>query len=98
MPQDLFITQEHTLSYLLAYLNACDKSTRFYDPCCGTFAIGDYLRGQGFTNIIERDLKEMEDMFLTSTAGDIIRVTKFENRELKESKIQKKLRELIWQY
>jgi branched-chain amino acid aminotransferase len=50
------------------------------------------------SNIIERDLKEMEDMFLTSTAGDIIRVTKFEDRELKESKIQKKLRELIWQY
>jgi branched-subunit amino acid aminotransferase/4-amino-4-deoxychorismate lyase len=50
------------------------------------------------SNIIERDLKEMEDMFLTSTAGDIIRVTKFEDKELKESKIQKKLRELIWQY
>ena len=56
MPQDLFITQEHTLSYLLGYLNACDKSTKFYDPCCGTFAIGDYLRSQGLTDIIERDL------------------------------------------
>jgi len=50
------------------------------------------------SNIIERDLKEMEDMFLTSTAGDIIRVTKFEDRELSESKIQKKLRELLWKY
>lgn len=40
------------------------------------------------------DLNEMTDMFLTSTAGDIISVTKFENRELKESDIQKRLKDL----
>jgi hypothetical protein len=60
MPQDLYITQEHTLSYLLEYLNMCPKSTKFYDPCCGTCAVGDYLRRQGFTNIIETDLYTTE--------------------------------------
>jgi branched-chain amino acid aminotransferase len=50
------------------------------------------------SNVTEKDLHECSDMFLTSTAGDIIRVTKFEGRELTESKIQKKLRELLWKY
>ena len=60
MPQDLFITQESTLEYLLPYLNELPKTTRFYDPCCGTCAIGDFLRSHEFTNIIESDLYTTE--------------------------------------
>ena len=60
LPQDLYITQESTLEYLLPYLNALPKSTIFYDPCCGTCAIGDFLRSNGFHNIIEKDLYTTE--------------------------------------
>ena len=60
MPQDFFITQESTLEYLLPYLNELPKTTRFYDPCCGTCAIGDFLRSHEFTNIIESDLYTTE--------------------------------------
>jgi branched-chain amino acid aminotransferase len=42
------------------------------------------------------DLIQMKDMFLTSTAGDIISVTKFEDRDLIESDIQKRVKELLW--
>jgi branched-subunit amino acid aminotransferase/4-amino-4-deoxychorismate lyase len=42
------------------------------------------------------DLIQMKDMFLTSTAGDIISVTKFEDRILEESDIQKRVKELLW--
>ena len=60
MPQDLFITQESTLEYLLPYLQELPKSTRFYDPCCGTGVIGDFLRLHEFNNIIESDLYTTE--------------------------------------
>jgi hypothetical protein len=60
MPQDLFITQESTLEYLLPYLQDLPKSTRFYDPCCGTGLIGDFLRLHEFNNIIESDLYTTE--------------------------------------
>ena len=41
-----------------------------------------------------KDLEQMTDMFLTSTAGDIISVTKFEDRKLQESDIQKRIKSL----
>jgi len=55
-PQDLFITQEITLTYLLPFLKTISKSTKFYDPCCGTCAIGDFLKRNGFNNVYETDL------------------------------------------
>ena len=55
-PQDLFITQESTLSYLLPYLQKLSKNITIYDPCCGTYAIGNFLRDHGYNNIIETDL------------------------------------------
>jgi len=48
-----------------------------------------------YADITEYDLLHADDMFLTSTAGDIIRVTKFENKELQESEIQKTIKSLI---
>ena len=56
-PQDLFITQECTLTYLLPWLEKLNnKNITIYDPCCGTYAIGNFLRNNGYTNLIETDL------------------------------------------
>ena len=55
-PQDLFITQECTLSYLLPFILKLDKNIKIYDPCCGTYVIRNFLRENGYNNIIETDL------------------------------------------
>ena len=41
-----------------------------FDPCCGTGAIGNFLRQQGFTNIIEQDLytTDIKTNYLTEDA------------------------------
>jgi type I restriction-modification system DNA methylase subunit len=33
-----------------------NKNIKIYDPCCGTYAIGNFLRDNGYTNIVETDL------------------------------------------
>jgi hypothetical protein len=33
-----------------------DKNITIYDPCCGTYAIGNCLKKHGYTNFIETDL------------------------------------------
>ena len=60
MPQDLFITQDETLQHLVPFLNTLSKDTLIYDPCCGTKAIGNFLRRLGYNNIIETDLYTTE--------------------------------------
>jgi len=51
-----------------------------------------------YADITQYDLLRADDMFLTSTAGDIIRVIKYENNEYSESDIQRKIKELLWKY
>lgn len=42
--------------HLIPFLKTLPSDVVIYDPCCGTKTIGDFLRKQGFTNIIEDDL------------------------------------------
>ena len=62
LPQDLFITQDETLMHLTSFLKEnYSKDKVIYDPCCGTNAIGNFLRQLGYTNIIEQDLYTTDD-------------------------------------
>jgi branched-chain amino acid aminotransferase len=51
-----------------------------------------------YADITQYDLLRADDMFLTSTAGDLIRVVKYEDNEYKESNIQRRIKELLWKY
>jgi len=56
-PQDLFITSEETLDAIKEeIIYKLNNQFKIYDPCCGTKAIGNWLRKNNFNNIYEKDL------------------------------------------
>ena len=58
--------------HLMLFLKDQPRNIVIFDPCCGTNAIGNFLRQQGFTNIIEQDLytKDSKIDYLKSQAPD----------------------------
>jgi branched-subunit amino acid aminotransferase/4-amino-4-deoxychorismate lyase len=44
-----------------------------------------------YTNITTGDLESCDDMFLTTTVGNLVTVTEFENKIMIQSAIQKKI-------
>ena len=51
---------------------------RIFDPCCGQYAIGNVLRQNGYTNIIEKDLIYGDDFLAKDEDGNYKDLTKYD--------------------
>jgi len=51
---------------------------RIFDPCCGYYAIGNVLRGYGYTNITEKDIMYGDDFLKKNKDGRYADLTEYD--------------------